>query len=365
MTTKTAEKPTAIGPFKQALNQQAYLKAGVLGFAGGGKTFTAMLIAMGLHEHLRKQKVKTGPVFMLDTETGSDFLVDRFKKEKIPFFVSKGRSFTTLLDGVKHAEAENAILLIDSISHFWRELMKSYQLAHNRKRLLFQDWGPIKETWGQFTDAFLNSRVHIIMSGRAGYEYDYFEDEAGQKQLEKTGTKMQAETNMGYEPSLLIEIVRRHKEQETKGRPKQVEGQLWDHVAYVLKDRSALLEGKTFVNPTFADFQPHVDFLNLGGEHVGVTTTDDSKTLFPKEGDNGYHRRRQIEVALEEIQGFLTSAYPGQSAAEKKIKADLLEECFGTRSWTKMQDFDPEMLRKGLANLKERAAANPAPAKEA
>jgi hypothetical protein len=44
----------------------------------------------------------------------------------------------------------------------------------------------------------------VIICGRAGYEYDYFEDDEGKKQLEKTGIKMKAETEMGFEPSLLV-----------------------------------------------------------------------------------------------------------------------------------------------------------------
>ena len=47
-----------------------------------------------------------------------------------------------------------------------------------------------------------------------GYEYDYFEDEAGKKQLEKTDIKMKAEGEMGYEPSLLV-LMERHTVMET------------------------------------------------------------------------------------------------------------------------------------------------------
>lgn len=100
------------------------------------------------------------------------------------------------------------MLIIDSISHFWKEVQDSYKKSKHRNRLHFHDWGQIKDQWGRFTDCYINSQVHIIMCGRAGYEYAYFEDEDGKKQLEKTGTKMKAESEMGYEPSLLMEMVR-------------------------------------------------------------------------------------------------------------------------------------------------------------
>jgi len=38
----------------------------------------------------------------------------------------------------------------------------------------------------------------------------------------------------------------------------------------VLKDRSTLLDGKTFRNPTFETFLPHIQLLNLGGKQLGV-----------------------------------------------------------------------------------------------
>ena len=331
--------------FREAKNEQAYLKAGILGFAGSGKTYTAALLAKGISERLGKTK----PVFFLDTETGSDFLVKRFKEWGIPLFVSKSRAFTDLMDAVRAAEADAGVLIIDSISHFWVELMRSYMKAHNRKKLLFQDWGPIKETWGRFTDLYLNSKVHIIMNGRASYEYDYFTDEAGAKQLEKTGTKMSAESNMGYEPSLLIEMIRDRKE----NKDESPEAKLWDHVGIVLKDRTTLLEGRRFVDPTFEDFKPVFDFLNIGGEHVGVETDRNSQNLFEKDSsENLYEKRKQVEILKEEIEGLLTSAFPGRSTEEVKVKTDLIQHGFGTRSWKALDDLQPHDVRAGFLSIK-------------
>src|SRR3990167_112668 len=127
-----------------------------------------------------------------------------FKEWNVPLVVSKSRAFTDLVVGVREAEENASVLIIDSVSHFWTEGQESYKKAKNRTRLQFQDWGPIKSTWSTFTDAYLNSAVHVLMCGRAGYEYDYFTDETGDKQLEKTGTRMKAEGELGYEPSLLV-----------------------------------------------------------------------------------------------------------------------------------------------------------------
>ena len=333
------------GIFKVAENQQAYLKAGILGFAGSGKTYTASLIAKGIAEKSKKKAVA-----FLDTEVGSDFLVPRFKEWGIRLYVSKSRAFVDLLDGVKAAEDNVSVLIIDSVSHFWTEVQESYKKAHNRTRLAFQDWGPLKSQWARFTDLYLNSRLHIIMCGRAGYEYGFFEDEDGKKQLEKTGTKMKVEGEMGYEPSLMVEMVR-EKIENPDGR---VEAQLWNHTAYILKDRTQAIEGKRFVNPTFQGFEPVFNFLNLGGEHIGVQTAKDSSALFAKDSEqNFYEQKRQKEILVEELQGEFVSAYPGQSAEDKKTKADLCFQILGTRSWTAVGEMPIGQLKEGLDKLRQ------------
>lgn len=92
------------------------------------------------------------------------------------------------------------------------------------------------------------------MCGRAGYEYDFFEGDDGKRQLAKTGIKMKAETETGYEPSILIQM-EKQMNVET--------GQVW-RTARILKDRSTRIDGQVFSNPTFKNFLPHIEFLNLG-----------------------------------------------------------------------------------------------------
>lgn len=358
--------PTAVsGLFKPAENQTAYLKVGMLGFGGSGKTYTSALFAKGVYELLKAKGLKPKPVAFIDTETGSDWLVPFFKQWEVPLVVSKSRAFTDLVAGIKEAEENSSVLIIDSVSHFWTEVQESYKKAKGRTRLQFQDWGPIKSTWARFTDSYLNSRLHIIMCGRAGYEYDYFTDEAGEKQLEKTGTRMKAEGELGYEPSLLIEMAREPKVVDgevkvSKGK-KKLTGLLWDHVGYVLKDRSTKVEGCRFVNPTFADFAPVVEHINIGGQHIGVVTSSDSQALFAKDSDKNYfEKRKRVEILKEEIMATLLIAYPGRSAEEVKAKTVILKETFGTGSWVALDEWNPDALKEGLAKIEARL--NPAKA---
>jgi hypothetical protein len=341
--------------FKPAENQQAYLKCGMLGFPGSGKTYTAYLIARGLIQNLNGSH--DAPILFIDTETGSDFLVSLAKEDGIPFYVSKTRSFADLCEAVKEAERLKGVLIIDSVTHFWTELQESYKREKKRTRLYFQDWGPLKETWRIFTDLYVNGKCHVIMNGRAGYEYDYGTDADGVKQLEKTGTKMQVETNMGYEPSLLVEMVREPKVEEqvagSKAGKRKVEGQLWNHVAYVLKDRTRTIEGARFENPTFEEFAPAIMFLNLDGSHLGVDTTRTSQSMFKNDAEKDVANRiKHVNITLEEIQGEIVNAIPGSSAVEKKAKADILKGAFGTFSWSAVESMKLEDLETGLTKVR-------------
>ncbi len=328
--------------FTKAEVTSSYLKMGMMGFAGSGKTYTATSTAIGLVQMMRDLQVPYGgkPIYFLDTETGSDWVKPRIEAAGIELFTAKTRAFRDLLDAVPEAENNASLLLVDSLTHFWVELTDAYMRAKKRSRLQFEDWSFLKTEWRKFTDAFVNSNLHIIVCGRAGFEYDYSTDEeTGKKNLEKTGIKMKAEGEMGYEPSLLV-LMEREMEMESKTNK---------HFAKVLKDRSTLLDGKEFPDPTFQCFLPHIQCLNLGGKQMGVDVTRTSVSMIP--GDIRDNRATQRKIVLAEIEDLLVLHHPSTGAADKKKKIELLQTHFGA-SWVEIETVMPlERLRKGYDTL--------------
>lgn len=301
-----------------------------MGLAGAGKTFTASNLGIGLIKYIDDQglPVKKCAAFV-DTENGAAWMTPRFKDAGIELMVARTRALTDLRDAIKWATDNADILIIDSITHFWTIFCDEYAKKKKRTRLEFQDWNVIKREWREnFTDLYLNSPLHIIMCGRQGYEYDTQVNEAGKKELIKSGVKMKAEGETGFEPSLLFQM---EQEQAMDGG----EVQAVHRVAFVLKDRSTKLDGKTLVNPTFKSFLPHIESLDLGGAGVSVDTKRDSAELFTSGGDNAWkHREQQREICLEEIEAELVREWPGQDKEAKAAKAAMVEKLFGTRSWT-------------------------------
>lgn len=331
--------------FKPSVNDQAFLKTAIMGFSGSGKTFTASKIAIGLHEYIKGKK----PIAFIDTETGSAYVAGMFKAKGIQLVVGKSRAFVDLISMTRDAEKNSEILIIDSITHFYVELVEAYMKKLNRTRLRVQDWGPIKQEWRQFTDLFVNSNLHIIMCGRAGWEYDFREDEDGVTDIAKTGTKMKAETEMGYEPSLNIEM---EKVREGSGKI----GQAFKNRAWVLKDRFDVINGRSFDNPDFGSFLPHIKLLNIGGEHMGVDTQKSSQDLFDSPQSQSLWIKRK-EIALETLKIECDKRWSNRSDQGQKARIAALESIFGTASQTAIGDLSPDKLEEGLKQIKSMEVA--------
>jgi len=335
---------------KPATNKMAYGKVGIYGAAGSGKTRTAAEIAIGLH----KATGSTKPVAAFDTEPAFSFVLPLFRAAGIDLLVAdESRALKDLMAFMEEAEKVSDIAIIDSITHVWRDAQESYleRLNTNRRRdhkkplmaLEFQHWRPIKAAWAAFTDRFLSSKMHVIVCGRAGniYEYQDKDDGSGKKELITVGTRMATEKELGYEPSLLIEMVADRED-----------GKIIN-TALVQKDRADMLNGKELRMPNYASFQPHFAALNIGGEHFASMDQRDSQSMFEDADEAGWDvEKRQREIWCEEIQGMLMKHFPSQSAEHKAAKADMVERVFGTRSWTKVESMRSHEIKDGFSRLR-------------
>lgn len=339
-----------MGILKKAENKMAYAKVGIYGTAGSGKTRTATEIAIGLHKAIGSTK----PIVAFDTEPAFSFVLPIFKKAGIELLVAdESRALADLMTFMDEAEKVSDIAIIDSITHVWRDAQESYltRINESRKRnnkkplasLEFQHWRPIKAAWAEFTDRFLSSKMHVIVCGRAGsiYEYQDKDDGSGKKELITVGTRMATEKELGYEPSLLIEMVADRQD-----------GKIIN-TAVIQKDRSDTLNGKEISMPNYNSLSPHFSALNIGGKHFDSMDKRDSSAMFVEADESGWDsEKRQREIWCEEIQGLLLKHYPSQSAEHKAAKADMLEAIFETRSWTKVESMKSDTIKDGFERMK-------------
>lgn len=340
----------ALGKAKKNI---AYAKVGIYGDAGSGKTRTATEIAIGLIKANKLNPV----VAMFDTEPAHQFLIPIFEKNGVELLVEDkvSRSFVSLMKFMSDAMREKAsVIIIDSISHVWQELQKAQldklnegRARYNKKpinKLEFQHWGAIKEEWRTFTDLFLSCEAHVIVCGRAASVYEYQEnEETGKKELITNGTKMATEKEMGYEPSLLIQMIKYRE----KGKIV--------NTAIIEKDRADALNGNEIPFPNFTKLKKHFDFINLGGEQFKMNQEETSKELFDsEEGDSQkYKEKHQRTFYLGEIKELLEAISGGGTSKEAKEKKRELIQKYnsGCMSWESVEKLWIPQLKELYQSL--------------
>lgn len=252
--------------FRKAKAEQAALKLGMYGPPGSGKTFTALLISEGLAKHTGKK------IAYVDTEHGSDFYCQavstrRVHPEAFDFDALYTRSITEVEDAVKKLNGEYGIIVIDSITHLWEAAIAAYGGKQTSIGTIpMHAWGKIKKPYKNIMSTLLGSSAHVIICGRQGVEYATDEET---EELKAVGLKMKAEGETPYEPHILLRM------EAQKPRKTNEVAQI---VAYAEKDRTGVLAGRSFVNPTFETLCAPILGL-LGGVQAQMATGEETASL--------------------------------------------------------------------------------------
>ena len=250
--------------FRKAKAEQAALKLGIYGPPGSGKTFTSLLIAEGLAALTGKRTA------YVDTEHGTDFYCQAVKTRRVhpdafDFDAIYTRSITEAAAAIKSLSPDQySVIVIDSITHFWEAAIQAYAGKQTSIGTIpMHAWGKIKKPYKDLMNFLLSSPMHFIICGRQG---TVFETDEETDELKAVGVKMKAEGETPYEPHILIRM--------EAIRPKKTH-EIADIIAYAEKDRTGVLSGRSFVNPTFETLCKPLLGL-LGNEQAKMATTDET-----------------------------------------------------------------------------------------
>ena len=189
---------------------------------------------------------------------------------------------------------------------------------NNINKLTIHHIGKLKEEWSPFPELYLNAPIHIIMCGRAGYSWGEEEDEDGDKKLVQKGTKMKVEGDLGYEPTLLIEMEQVRENKNTVGSE-------FLNRAWILKDKFDVIKGKSFDMPTFNSFLPHIEKLNIGGQPPTIdTTTSSAEHIASAQGIA--KRLKERDILCEEFWGQMELRFNSRTNDGKQAGAKFLME---------------------------------------
>jgi hypothetical protein len=332
-----------------------FVKVALDGYQGSGKSETASRIVAGVVHDFNVE----GPVFLIDNEKSAKFLNPLMRSLGVKQIeVVESDSLAVVRDGIKEVEARNGILLIDGLSKVSNRMESDFLATvgrTNKKTIEIQDRPILNAAWrDNFEEPFVRANCHIVFTGRAAVDWGNGVEEDPITGKEKRtffakGVKMAGHKETLYAPDYAIYMER--IEHLTNDSPLKREKEVWRE-ATIIKDRSRILDGKTFRNPAYDDLAPMFRFLLSAPAGVPNELSGDSSTVFGQPEGNVTAWVRRKEVALEEIEGLLTSAFPGQKAEEKKAKVDALRDVYGTTSWTAIKGMKPDEIEAGLNPLR-------------
>jgi hypothetical protein len=207
--------------FTKATKEQAKLKLAIFGPSGSGKTFTALRLATGLG----------GRIAFVDTERGSaSKYADRFEFDVLNL---EQTDIATYCAAIKAAEnAGYDVLIIDSLSHGWQELLAEVDKLARAKYggNTWSAWSEGTPKQRQLVDAILMFNGHIIATMRTRTEWTITTDDRGKTKPVRVGTSPEQGKGIEYEFDLLMEV-----------NP--------EHVVTIIKDRTGKFQDQIIEKP--------------------------------------------------------------------------------------------------------------------
>jgi len=318
--------------FQRATKTQIKLRLALFGPSGSGKTFTSLRIASGIG----------GRIAVIDSERGSaSRYADRFVFDADTPGDKTIKSYIQAIN--ESAKAGYEVLIIDSLSHAWKELLQEVErLARSKfKGNSWSAWSegtPMQQT---LVDAILSYPGHIIVTMRSKTEWIQ-EESGGKSKPVRVGLAPEQGKGIEYEFDVLLELTT-------------------DHLGTVIKDRTGKFQDKTIDKPG-EDFGVALrDWLSDGAESAPTPAPPPEKKAKAAPQPKSPDVDPAYEEARESILNDMGEIYISQGKS--------------TEQWVNYRKSlagkSPEQLETMLANWQKTAeakakvaAAQPETAKE-
>jgi hypothetical protein len=210
--------------FQKATKEAAKLRAAIFGPSGAGKTFTSLRLATGIG----------GRIAMIDSErrTASKY-ADRFDFDVCDLGSGHHR-INDYVTAIRAAgEAGYNVLIIDSLTHAWQELLTEIDAIAKAKYRgnTWSAWSDGTPKQKALIDAILDFPGHVIATMRSKTEWTTEKDgNSGKSAPRRVGLTPEQGKGIEYEFDMLFEL--------------SVE-----HILTVLKDRSGKFQDQIIDGP--------------------------------------------------------------------------------------------------------------------
>jgi hypothetical protein len=180
---------------KIATRKKVKLRLGLSAVSGGGKTYSALLLAKGLVGDWSK-------IAVIDTENESASLYSHLGAYNT-ITLSAPFSPERYIEAIKACEnAGMECIIIDSITHEWDGKGGILEIHSAMTGNSFTNWSSITPRHNKFIESILQSKSHIITTVRRKTEYEMSKDSNGKTKVEKAGLKEVTREGFEYELTL-------------------------------------------------------------------------------------------------------------------------------------------------------------------
>lgn len=227
---------------QKATRKKAKIKLGLSAVSGGGKTYSALLIAYGLCGDWSK-------IAVIDTENQSASLYSHLGDyNTLP--LEAPYSPERYIQAIKTCEDGGMeIIIVDSITHEWDGKGGILNIADGMTGNSFTNWAKLTPRHTAFVDAILHSKCHVITTVRRKQDYEMTKGSDGKVKVEKAGLKEITREGFEYELTLNLELDQNHN-------------------ATASKDRTGLFAGKPHFTPSIDTGKLIKDWCESGAEVV-------------------------------------------------------------------------------------------------
>ena len=205
-----------MGLFKEATRESLFLRLGLVGPAGSGKTMSALRVGKGLAG-------PGGSMAVIDTERDSAKLYARGHGLKFSHTGLKTYGVEKFISAIKEAEEDGFdVLVIDSLSHAWSGkdgILEFVDKAGKRSGGAgnFGAWRDATPRHNSLVDAILDAKLHVIITMRSKVEY-VVEKVGDKTQVRKVGLQPIQRDGLEYEFTIVGDMNQDHELVVTKTR---------------------------------------------------------------------------------------------------------------------------------------------------
>ena len=282
---------------RKAEKRKLALKILLSGASGSGKTYSALRLATGIIN-------KTGgEIYLINTEGDrGEMYGNKFNYNIID--LPEPRSPENYMEAIQYCVDNGAsVIIIDSLSHEWNYLNEQ---VNNMPGNSFNNWGKQKPRHRKLVDFIVETKVHLIATGRGKDEYVMENDEKTKKtQIKKVGVGVQQEKDTEYEYMVTFNIA-----QDT-------------NVATAMKDNSGLFTNKYDVL-TEKDGEALYDWAN-GGEERIPTLEEKLRPLQKQVTDTAVKKGGSKNPSVVEVLKKYEIINPSDCLNEEKLNNTLKE----------------------------------------